>query len=441
MIASMIRVAVLAFIVALALPQMAQAQTHVQQIKTPGGIEAWLVHETSVPMIAINFGFKGGASQDPVGKDGLTKFMSGLLDEGAGPYNSRSFQEKLQAMAIALQFGVDRDVITGSLTTLSANRDAAFELLRLSLNEPRFDKDAVERVRNQIFAIQRQQDTEADNLAAQAFSENAFPNHPYGRRVLGTETSVKDMSREDIVEMHKKLFARDNLKITVVGDIEVAELSIALDKIFGALPAKAQLADVPEIKLGGQGRQIVVDAGGMQSQIQFGQVGPKRHDADFMPTYLLNHMLGGSAFSSRLYKEIREKRGLTYGVYTDLATLDHAGAFVGTMSTKNASAGEALGLVRSEIAAFVKDGPTDDELAQTKTFLIGSYPLRFDTTGKIASLLLGLQLDDFTPDYLTEREGLINAVTKDDIKKAAQKMLSDPLLVVVAGQPKGIEAK
>ena len=160
-----------------------------------------------------------------------------------------------------------------------------------------------------------------------------------------------------------------------------------------------------------------------------------------MPTYLLNHMLGGSAFSSRLYKEIREKRGLTYGVYTDLATLDHAGAFVGTMSTKNASAGEALQLVHSEIDRFVKDGPSDDELAQAKTFLIGSYPLRFDTTGKIASLLLGLQLDDFTPAYLTEREGLINAVTKDDIRKAAQKMLSNPLLVVVAGQPKGIEAK
>ena len=248
MIASMIRTIALAFLVVALLPQGAQAQTNVQQIKTPGGIEAWLVHETSVPMIAINFGFKGGASQDPAGKDGLVKFMSGLLDEGAGSYNSRSFQEKLQALAIALQFGVDRDVITGSLTTLSANRDAAFELLRLSLNEPRFDKDAVERVRGQIFAIQKQQENEPDNLAAAAFSETAFPNHPYGRRVLGTEASVKTLTREDVVEAHKKLFARDTLKITVVGDIEVGELTVALDKIFGALPQKAELADIPEVK-------------------------------------------------------------------------------------------------------------------------------------------------------------------------------------------------
>lgn len=418
----------------------AQATTKVRQIRSPGGIEAWLVRETSIPIIAVHFAFAGsGAAQDPQGKEGLSQLMVSLLDEGAGPYDARSFQEKLQTLAISIGFDVDKDNLTGSLQTLSANRDTAFELLRLAINEPRFDADAIERMRTHILTAQREETNDPERQALYAFTEAAFSGHPYGRRRLGTESTVRALTRDDILGRNKNILARDNLKITVVGDIEEAELGRALDKIFSPLPQKAMLVSVPEVKMQGQGRRIVVDLKGPQSQMIFGQTGPKRRDLDFMASYLLNHMLGGSSFSSRLYKELREKRGLTYGIYTSLSTLDHAGLFEGTLATRNDTAAEALKLVQQEVDRFRKEGPTEQELKDTKSYVIGYYPLSFDTTGKIASLLLGLQLDGFTPDYLTEREKLINAVTLEDIKRAAEKLFKEPFLVVVAGQPKGLE--
>lgn len=417
------------------------AETKVETVRSKGGIEAWLVQDATVPIIAVSFGFMGGSTQDPKGKEGLTQFMCGLFDEGAGPYDSRAFQEKLQTLAISLSFGTDRDFITGSLRTLSANRKEAFELLRLALNQPHFDKVAVERVRGQIAALQKSRANDAAWQAAYAFSETAYPNHPYGQRTVGTEQTVRAITRDDIVGASKRLLARNNLKIAVVGDITADELSKTLDDVFGALPEKAALKPVEEIRQKGEGRVVIVPLNGPQSRIQFGIAGPKRKDADFMASFVLNQILGGDTFSSRLYKEIREKKGYTYGVYTELATLDHSASFVGSMATRNEVAGDALKLVNQEVARFVKEGPAADELENIKAYLIGSYPLHFDTTGKIAGLLLGLQLDDFPASYITEREQLIRAVKADDVRKAAQKIFSQPFLTVIAGAPKGVEAK
>ncbi|MES2906618.1 MAG: pitrilysin family protein, partial [Pseudomonadota bacterium] len=313
----------------------AYADIKVQRVRSVGGVEAWLVQEKSIPIIAVSFAFVGGGSQDPAGKTGLAQFMTGLLDEGAGAYDAQSFKEKLQALAVSLNFSIDRDAISGSVQTLSANRETAFELLRLALTSPRFDKDAVERVRAQIFSVLRNQTNNIEKQSANAFAAAAFPNHPYGLPTVGTEETVAKLTRDDIVATHQRLIARSNLKISVVGDMTPEELSKVLDNVFGALPEKAVLTDIPEIKMQSAGKRIVVEKSGPQSQIQFGQVAPKRHDADFMPSYLFNHMFGGSTFSSRLYKEIREKRGLTYGVYSDIATLDHAALFVGSMATRN----------------------------------------------------------------------------------------------------------
>jgi len=419
----------------------ARAEIKVETVRSNGGIEAWLVHDKSVPVIAMQFAFVGGAAQDPVGKEGLAQFMAGLLDEGAGPYDSRSFQQKLQTLAISLSFSPDRDYISGSMQTLTANRDEAFDLLRLALTQPRFDKDAVERVRGQISAMLRNRANELDRQAAYAYSAAAFPNHPYGRRVEGTEESLAATTRDDILAAYKHLLARDNLKITVAGDITADELAKLLDKTFGALPEKADLKPVDEIKSQGQGRVIVIHEKGPQSRIQFGGIGPKRRDPDFMASYVLNHMIGGDSFSSHLYKEVREKRGFTYGVYTDLGTLDHAGMFIGSLAVRNEVAGEALKVIQDEIAKFVHDGPTPEELENTKNYLIGYYPLRFDTTAKIASLLLSMRLDEIPASYITEREQLIRAVTADDVRRTADKILKNPFLIVVAGEPKGIEAK
>ncbi len=420
---------------------LAHAETKVQILHTKGGIEAWLVQNANLPIIAVEFAFMGGAAQDPKGKEGLAHFTAGMFDEGAGPLDARAFQQKLQRLAVSLRFNPSEDYLAGAMQTLSANRQEAFELLRLSLAEPRFEQDAVERVRGQATAMLRRQANDPDRRAYLAFSAAAFPDHPYGKPIEGTEETVRTIRREDIVAAHKRLLARDNLKITVAGDIDAVELEALLDKTFGGLPEKADLKPVEDVELQSRGRRIVVDLKSSQSRIQFGAIGPKRHDPDFMAVSILSSILGGDSLTTRLFDAIREKRGLAYGVNTSLLWYRHAGIFMGLLSSRNEMAAEALKVAEQEISKFAQEGPSAKELEDAKNFLVGTYALRFDTTAKIAGLLLGLRVDDLDPSYLTEREKLICAVTIDDVRKAAQKYLKDPLLVVVAGEPKDVKSQ
>ncbi|MBG0809366.1 insulinase family protein [Methylosinus sp. H3A] len=419
-------------------PVRSRAET-IQRVVTPGGIEAWLVESYAVPLIALEFAMRGGASQDPAGKAGLSTLLAGLLDEGAGPYDARAFHLAIEDLAIRLGFGCDRDSISGHMQTLARNRDEAFELLRLALCEPRLEQQAIDRVRGQITAGLKRDANDPDALVARAFREAAFPNHPYGLPVRGDAASLESLSRDDLEALRTRLLARSDLKIAVVGAIDAATLAAKLDATFGALPQQSLLTPVAEIDIHALGERRIIDLDVPQSAIRFGRPGMQRHDPDYFGAVVINHILGGGVFTARLFNEVREKRGLAYSVYSHLNEYDKCAMLVGGAATKNERARESLEVIQRQFADLANEGPSEDELDKARKYLTGSYALRFDTSTKIAGQLVNLQLDGFEPSYLDERNGRIDAVKLDDARRVAKRLLGDgELLVSIAGRPQGL---
>lgn len=411
----------------------------IQQIKSPGGIDAWLVQEHAVPLIALRFVFEGGSSQNPAGKEGLANFLSAMMDEGAGDLDSHKFQERMEELAFRMSFEDSRDGFYGSFETLTANRDPSIEMLRLAVNQPRFDSDAVERVRKQLLSGLAFAAKNPNRVAGRAWSAQAFPGHPYGLPADGTPESIARVSRDDLEAFRKRNFARDNLKVVAVGDIDAEQLGVLLDRVFGDLPAKAELTPVPRTTPEAHERVQVIPMDVPQSVVQFGAPGIAREDDDFMAAFVLNQILGGGGFASRLTEEVREKRGLAYSVYSYLQPYRRTAIFAGGVATKNEEVGRSLDVIRSELRRMAEDGPTPEELKNAKDYLTGSFALRFDTNAKIANQLLGFLFEGYGIDYIDKRNGLVNAVTLDDVKRVAARLLkADELIVTVVGKPQGL---
>ncbi len=416
----------------------ASAAAKIHRVTSPGGITAWLVEEHTVPLIAIEFAFRGGASQDVEGKAGTATMLAGLLDEGAGDLDAQAFQEKLEETAVELSFSAQRDSFDGSMKTLLDKKEDGFELLRLALNEARLDAEPVERIRQQILARIRRDSTDPGDVAFETFARTAFPGHPYGRRSVGTEESVATISREDIAAFRTANFARSNLVVSVVGAIDAEALGPILDKIFGGLAAEPKLTAVADIAPQNVGKTEVVEMDIPQTTIVFGRGGLTRSDPDYIPAVVMNHILGGGTFTSRLFNEVREKRGLAYSVYSYLDPMEHAGILGGGVATKNERAGEAMQIIEGEFARIAKDGPTADELAKAKKYLTGSYALNFDSSVKVARGLKQIQLSRLPVEYIDNRNALVEAVSVEDVKRVAQRILEDgDLLVVAVGKPSG----
>jgi zinc protease len=417
----------------------ANAAIEIQEITSPGGITAWLVEEHALPLIVVDAAWNGGALQDPTGKEGLAYMMAGLLDEGAGDLNSQAFQAELERLAVSLSFRAGHDTVSMSFKTLSENRDAAFDLLRDALTNPRFDDEAVERIRRQLSVAITRDAESPDRMAAEAWYNLALPGHGYTRPSKGTLPTVAAITRADLETHQAQLMARDNLKITVVGDIDAETLKLLLDETFGALAETSSLPEVSQAEVTQAAQLEIIDREMPQSIVLFGHEGLARSDDDFIPAYVMNYILGGGGFSSRLMTEVREKRGLAYSVVSHLYPLRHASLFLGQVATENERVSETLDVIRAEIGKIAEEGVTEKELMDAKTYLTGSYPLRFDTNDKIAGQLVAIWQNDLGLDYITRRNGLINAVTQEDIRRVAADLLDpDKLIVTIVGQPQGL---
>ena len=411
----------------------------VERVVSPGGIEAYLINEPSIPFLSLALHFKGGAALDPAGKEGRAYMVSGLLDEGAGELDSQAFRTELEDRAIRLSFDAERDSFSGQLKTLSEQRERAFELLRLALVEPRFDPEPVERIRNQIQAELRRRAEDPDYLVSLTWFETAFPDHPYGRPVQGTVESVATITGDDLRQFTRERLAKDNLTVGVAGDVTAEELGRLLDLAFGDLPDTSAPIEIADAEPAGGGT-VVVRKKVPQSWVMFGQEGLARDDPDFYAAYVTNHLLGGGGFTSRLTEEVREKRGLAYSVYSYLYPMDHAPLWLGGVGTANAAVDESIRLVRQEVARMAAGEVGAEELADAKTYLTGSFPLRLTSNDQIASMLVSIQVDDLGIDYLEERNGYIEAVTLEDVRRVAARLYHpDRLLVVVVGDPTGLE--
>jgi zinc protease len=419
----------------------APAATKIERFVTPAGIEVWLVRDPAVPVIAIDFGFRGGSSQDPPEKAGTADMMASLLDEGAGDLDDKTFHDRLERKAIEFTANVGRDTVRGTLRTLKENKEEAFELLALALNAPRFDANAVERIRSQLVSRLQRQSTNPNDIASRTWWTTAFPGHPYGRSTTGTLESVARISADDMRTYLKRVLTRDTLKIGVVGDIDAAGAGRLIDRAFASLPAKGELTPIPEATPQGIGRRIVVDLDVPQAVVTFGGLGVKRNDPDFMAAYIMTHVLGGGSFSSRLYREVREKRGLAYGISSNLVWQYHSALSLGGTATRSDATKETLELIEAEVANMAKDGPTAEELDKAKTYLKGSFALGLDTSTKIANQLVSMQMDNVGIDYIERRPALIDAVTLADTKRMAQRLLGPGMLVAVVGRPAGVTSK
>ena len=414
----------------------------IQRVTSPGGIEAWLVESHANPLIAMRFAFRGGASQDPADKEGVAYFVTAMMDEGAGDLTAVQFQEAQQSLAMQMDFDASRDVMLGNVRTLTENAEETFKLLRLVMTQPRFDQDAMDRVRAQILAGLKFDANDPETVASLAWDKLAFNDHPYGRPIKGTMASITNIERQDLHDYVKRVFARDKLVISVVGDIDAETLGRVLDQVFGELPEHAVLTPVADAPppFGPTREVIAMDV--PQSVAQFGHRGFQRRDDDFIAAYVLNYIIGGGGFSSRLMEEVREKRGLAYSVYSNLYPYQHGAVFVGNVATKNEAVGQSLAVIESELKRLSEQGPSADELESAKSYLTGAYALRFESSASIASQLLWIQIEELGIDYVDKRNKLIDAITLDDIKRVAKRLIeSDRLITTIVGRPVETKSK
>ncbi|MDG1470845.1 MAG: pitrilysin family protein [Ascidiaceihabitans sp.] len=417
----------------------AKAETNIQEVTSPGGIKAWLVEEPSIPFMALELRFRGGASLDRAGKRGAMNLMTGLLEEGAGELDSRGFARELETLATSLGYDVGVDELSISAQFLTENRDASIELLRSSLIEPRFDAADIERVRGQVLTGLRSDTTNPDEIALKTFNAMAFGDHPYGSDQSGTIESVTALTRDDLVNAHGDIFAKDRLYVGAVGDITPEELGLLLDRLLGDLPTTgAAMPAAADITI--EGGVTVVDFDTPQSVAIFGHKGIGLEHPDYFPAVVLNQVLGGGSFESRLMTEVREKRGLTYGVYSYISPRDHAATYLGQVASANDRIAEAISVIRAEWAKAAAEGVSEQELNDAKTYMTGAYPLRFDGNGPIARIMVGMQMIGLPSDYIATRNDRVEAVSMEDVKRVANELL-DPegLHFVVVGKPVGLE--
>jgi zinc protease len=411
----------------------------IQEVKSPGGVTAWLVEEHGIPLIAMRFAFESGNVQDPDGKEGVANFIVSMMDEGAGELTSKQFQERMEAIAMRMSFDDSRDAVYGSFETLSENRDAAIDLLALAVGKPRFDGDAVERIRGQLLASLAYAARDPDRVASEQWSAMAFAGHPYGRPANGTPASVQKIGRDDLVDFWSNTFAKDNLRVVVVGDIDPESLKPMLDKVFGGLPAKAKLKPIAQVAPSAVERLKIVEMAVPQSVARFGLPALPRKDKDFIPAFVLNTIVGGGVMSSRLWEEVREKRGLAYSVSTTVQPFKHTSVFAGGVATKNEEIAQSLDLIRAELKRIAAEGPTDKELENAKSYLTGSFALRFDSNAKIANQLLWFWQEDLGRDYVDTRNAEIEAVSMEQVKRVAKRLFErEEPIVTIVGRPKGL---
>ena len=417
------------------LPQSADA-LEPQRVVSPGGIEAWLIQDDSNPLLSLSFAFRGGAAEQPEGLEGVAALSMSLLTEGAGEYDSEAFQDRLADNSIQLSFSASQDQLSGSLLTLTRNQEEAFDLLHLAMTEPRFDPEAVERLRQQFQVVQARRAQDPSTIAWRTLYGLLFGDHPYARPSEGTPDSIAAIEIGDLQDYVRGQLARDRLYVAAAGDIDPEKLGQLLDETFGPLPEEGADFQAQEVTPDPEGGLLVVERNQPQSVVAMGHAGIARDDPDFFAATLVNHVLGGSTFSSRLFMQVREERGLAYSVYTGLSTLDKAPLLVGGVGSENSRVAEALGLIQAEWKRLGEEGPTEQELQTAKDYLLGSFALSLSSSPRISNTLLQLQFDDLGIDYMERRKELIEAVTLEDARRVAAELLDpDALTVVVVGKP------
>lgn len=435
----MLRLIVACLVLAVTIaPLSAQAEVEIEEHVSPDGQVFWLVQEPSIPIVAVEIGFANGAWADPDDKTGLTRFAVGLMDEGAGDLDAIAFEQRADDISARMGFGSSRDGAWASARFLVETLDDGVELFADAMSAPRFDPEAIKRVRRQILSGIVSAKTSPGSLAGKAWFARAFPGHPYGRPASGTEETINSITVEDLQAAHRRVMVRAGTVVSIVGAIDPLRAGEMVDKLLAGLPEGSE-PEIPAVTTAPPVEVHVIAQAVPQSVAIFGHAGIRRSDPDWVPAVVMNYVLGGGGFTSRLTREVRERRGLAYSVSSSFRDLEGTGIVIGSVQTENARIAESLDVIRTEWRRMAESGVTEAELQAAKTYMTGSFPLGFDSNGKIANYLSFVQSEELGIDYINRRNGLIEAVTVEDIKRVAARLLRpDALSIVVVGQPEGL---
>ena len=415
------------------------AELNIQELSSRNGINFWLVQEESIPFVSLEIRFRGGTSMDDDKTRGAVSFMTAMLEEGSGELDAQTFSKARDSIAASFNFDVSRDSLSISARFLSDKREEAVQLLRQALTTPRFDKEAMERVRKQIISKKEKKKKNQKKIAQSKLYELTFPDHIYSSSGLGSIDKIALLKRHDLRQAHKVAINKDRVSVSIVGDISQLEAIEMLDELLDDLPNSSK--SLPKrarvnLALG----TVLVDYPSPQSVAFFTFEGINRTDQDFFAAFVMNHILGGGGFNSRLMMEIREQRGLTYSINTSLAQYDHAELYLGMFQSSNDKISEAIGVLKKEIAMLANNGVNQDELKKAIKFLTGAYPLRFDGNEMIAKILVGMQFMGLDKEYIDLRNSMVSSVTSEDVARVAKRLLSsEEFTLVVVGQPEGLK--
>jgi len=412
----------------------------IQDVTTPSGLSVWLVEDHSLPIVAVQYIFlESGSANDPDGKQGLARMLSNTMDEGAGDMDSQTFQKVLSDKSISLTFNASRDGFGGNLKTLTRNEEAAFALLGKAIQDPRFDAEAVNRMRDANLVRIKSAMSQPDWMAARLINDRAFEGHPYAKNSGGTLTSLAGITPDDLRSFKKSYLTKDRLLVTVTGDITPDQVKKLLDKTFASLPDHAPQTGVKDTSVENTDKVYLYEQPIPQTMVEILMPAFGREDKDYYALQVLNYIFGGAGFGSRLMDEIREKRGLTYGIYSSVDDYQHLDAISISTSTKNESAAEVLDLIKSTMLKLQKESVGAKELADAKSYITGSMPLSLSSTDQIAGIVMSIRVDKLPIDYLDHFAEKINAVTPADIQRVAQRVLKpETMVTVLVGKPEHV---
>jgi zinc protease len=414
-------------------PSLVLASPKIQHWTLDNGARVYFVESRELPMLQVRVVFDAGSSRDPAKKSGLANLTAAMLDEGTDGLTTDDIAGRFEGVGAEFGAGIDRDMASVSLRSLSdpSLLDPALDLFAQIVAKPAFPAGNLERQRAQLLVALQKDAQSPGAIAQKAFYRELYGNHPYAGDPSGDEASLKSITREDLVEFHRRHYVGANAWVVIVGDANKSQAQKIAERVAGKLPAGAAPAPLPEVGMPEAARQKQINFPATQTHVNMGQPGVRRGDPDYFPLYVGNYTLGGGGLVSRLSEEVREKRGLSYSVYSYFLPLRMPGPLFIGLQTKNTQRDQALKLVREVIADFAAKGPTDAELVAAKKHLTGSFPLRLDSDGKIAENLAVIAFYGLPLTYLDDFIPNIEAVTAEQIRDAYRRRVHPDRMVTV----------
>lgn len=411
----------------------------IQTFTTPGGISVWLVEEPSIPILSLRMAWEAGSTSDPLGQEGLTNAMVYQMNEGAGALDSQAFSKRMEELNMSFGCSAGSDNTYCNASMLTENAAEAFDLIALAYAEPRFDEGPWERyVREQEVSL-KTRETSAGYLYGEAQEAALWPDHPYARDF--TADSLAALSAEAAKAHKNKIMSSSGMIVTAVGAMSPETLAPLIDKAAAGVSETGISVDIPQVSLApAVEAPILVDLPQPQSLVGFTAPAMRREDPDFYTAIVLNYTFGGGGFESRLMQDLRVEKGLTYGIYTSVSASEKLQTWGGSGQTKNESAADFIDAIKANMRLIVDEGISEEELADAKSYLTGSFPLGFDSNAKIAGNMMGLRLDGLPVDFWDTRNAMVEAVTLEDVNRVAKTYLKpEAFTFIVVGQPEGLD--